>query len=185
MVRSNWCILLVALFLSSCGYRFQGLKNPLHDVGIRKIFVKQFKNETFRPGLEHVFTTAMIREIEKSKLFEIVNDPKKADAIVTGSVTQAEGSPSSSSAVTVRGTEQQIAAQFSGTVTCAVSVEDGLGRTIYGKSETSSKLYPGLALTGRDGASVPLHNESEQRLAFHYMAGEMMANVYQGMVDLF
>ena len=185
-MRFAWLGLCIApLFLTACGYQFQGEKNPFQELGIRRIYVTEFRNETFRPGIEHLFTSAMVRELEKSKIFVLVDSKSKADAILSGVVTEAATGPSSTTAITVRGTDQQVAAQYNASITCGVSLTEVSGRPVFSHSVTRSKQYPGTALTGAEGATVPLLNESEERLAYQFLATSMMSNAYQNMVDLF
>jgi outer membrane lipopolysaccharide assembly protein LptE/RlpB len=185
MSPTRLCLWFAIILLPACGYQFQGETNPFHELGIRRIYIAEFRNKSFRPGLEHIFTSAMARELEKSKLFEIVDSPKNADAILSGIVNDASASVSSTSAITVRGTEQQVAAQYSADISCAVALTEPNGRVVYSHSETGSKQAPGTVLSGSDGATVALLNESEQRLAYQFLAVQMMSNTYQSMVDLF
>lgn len=179
--------ILIASFLvlPGCGYHFQKTSNPFEALGIKKIYVEQFRNTTFRPGIEHYFTAAMVRELEKSKAFTLVDSAAKADAILTGEVTNADSTPSSSSTKTVRGAGQEVAAQYNAAVTCSVVLTQVNGRAIYSHSEGQSKQYPGTSSTNSEGATAALLNESEQRLAYQGLATLMMSNTYQNMVDFF
>ena len=49
------------------------------------------------------------------------------------------------------------------------------------------KIYTGALRDQPDdsGATVPLINESEQRIAIQFLASQMMASVYQRMIDTF
>lgn len=178
-------ILLCAMALNACGYGFQGVRNPLQKLGIETIYVENFKNSTFRPGLEQMFTTAMLREIEKAKAFRLVNSVKKADAVLTGEIQRAESAISSTKGLSVASQDIQVGSEYSANVTCFVVVRDLSGRVIFSQSIAGSKVYPGSVLTGSTGATVPLVNESEQRLAYQYLSTQLMASVYQRMIDIF
>lgn len=78
-----------------CAYQLQGARNPLKELGIQKIYVEGFRNSTYRPGIEHLFTTAMVREIGRAKAFDLVNSADQADAVLTGVVTAADSAPGS------------------------------------------------------------------------------------------
>lgn len=187
MNKARLCLLLTSLLLPSCGYQFQGETNPFRELGIRRIYITEFRNESFRPGIEHLFTSAMARELEKSKIFVIVDSKTKADAILSGVVTEASSSSSSTTAVPVRGIDQQVTAQYNANITCAVTLTELTGREIYSHTETASKQAPGTVLVGEhgQGATIPLLNESEERLAYQFLSTKMMSNTYQNMVDLF
>src|SRR5262245_2403872 len=95
MPRSSaLAICALPLILAGCGYHFQGDRNPLQDLGIHKIYVAEFRNTTYRPGIEQFFTNAMVREIAKSKSFALASTKAEADAVLSGVVNAAESSGS-------------------------------------------------------------------------------------------
>lgn len=181
--------LCVATGVSGCAYQFQGRKNPLQKVGIEKIFVASFTNKTYRPGVEQLFTSAIIREIQKSGSFRVVNSKKEADAVLTGEVTAADSAVSNTK-VALQTTdapprELRAASEFTAGVTCEVRLVDRTGRTLFSRSESASKVYPGATSKDDAGATNSLVNDSEQRVAIQFLASQMMASVYQRMVDVF
>jgi hypothetical protein len=184
----------IALVLCACGYHFQGRDNPLKELGVEKIYVAQFRNTTFRPGIEQLFSTAMIREIQKSRSFQLVNSEDQADAVLTGEVSGAEATLSSSKSVEISpGKNVDVATEYNAGVNCLISLKDRQGRLIFSQSVNGNKIFPGATdiprydLPGsRDaGATNSLVNDSEQRLAIQFLATEMMASVYQRMIDTF
>lgn len=192
-----WCIILL---LPGCAYKFQGRHNPLRELGVERIYVEQFRNDTYRPGVEQLFSSAMIREIQKYRSFRLVDSREAADAILRGTVTGVssditsqrlvELNPPAPGATAGSGGSQvnsskSVASEFSAGVSCAVVLEDKHGRQIFSQSVASSKLYPGAVRLGDEGATVPLINDSEQRLAIQFLASQMMASVYQRMIDAF
>ena len=182
----KWLALCItAFFFQACGYGLQGTKNPLQDLGIKRIFVESFRNETYRPGVEQLFTTAMIREIEKSGHFEIVSNAKNADAILVGTVVSAASSIGSTKSVTVDTKEFQIASEYNASIGVSILLRDPRGRVIFSQQVSGSKAYPGATQTGDAGATVSLVNDSEQRIAYHFLAAQLMSSVYQRMVDIF
>lgn len=178
------CTICISLF-AGCAYRFQGAHNPLKELGVQKIYVTGFRNLTYRPGVEQLFTSAMIREIGRAKAFELVNSEQEADAVLSGSVTAAESAPGSSKVFKVDGRTIDIAIEFNASVTCAVELRDRRNRVIFSQSVAGSKVHPGSAAKGDLGATAPLTNDSEQRLAIQFLASQMMASVYQRMIDTF
>lgn len=175
-----------ALGLPACGYYFQGTRNPLKDLHIETIYVEAFTNKSYRPGIEQFFTAAMAREVEKGKAFRLVNSPKAADAIMRGVISSAEGTLSSTRQITLTPEiTAQVGAEYSASVSCSITLVDRTGKAVFGQSISDQKIYPGSVLAGNAGATVPLVNESEQRLAFQSLASQMMANLYQRMIDIF
>lgn len=181
-----------ALLLSACGYQFQGRRNPLKELGIERIYVEQFRNETYRPGVEQLFSSAMIREIQKSRAFTLVNDKTQADAIMTGVITTADSVISSprqvniidpKTGLTVK--QVDVAAEYNAVVQCDVRLTDPDGRVIFAQAASGNKIHPGSTDVGPQGATVSLINDSEQRLAIQFIASQMMAGVYQRMIDAF
>jgi outer membrane lipopolysaccharide assembly protein LptE/RlpB len=173
------------LLAQGCGYQFQGRQNPLNKLGIEKIYVQQFRNRTYRPGVEQLFSTAMVREIQKSRSFRLVESEKEADAVLSGEVSSAEANPSSTRSESIGGKSLDVATEFNSSVTCNVTLTDSSGRAIFSQGISGSKIYPGSARTGDAGSTNALVNESEQRLAIQFLASQMMASVYQRMIDTF
>lgn len=168
-----------------CAYRLQGARNPLKELGIQKIYVEGFRNTTYRPGVEHLFTTAMIREIGRAKAFELVNSKAEADAVLTGTITAADSSPGSTKQILVDKRTVDVAAEYNAGVSCAVALHDRRNRLVFSQIVAASKIHPGSAQKEDAGATAPLVNDSEQRLAIQFLASQMMASVYQRMIDTF
>jgi hypothetical protein len=179
-------LLAPCIILSSCGYSFQSNKNPLAEVGIQKIYIQQFKNETFRPGVEQIFSSAMVREFQKSGAFRLVNSEDEADAILAGTVIGVDSSVSSSRTLDIGdGKQMEVGSQFNGNVNCEITLKDRKGKSIFAQSIAGSKIFPGGIGLRDEGATISLINESEHRLAIQNIASQMMASVYQRMVDTF
>ena len=185
-------LLIVMIGIAGCGYHFQGTKNPLEPIGIRKLYVENFTNNTIRPGMEHTFTSALVREIRKGRVFELVADKQEADGIITGVLTNADDTPSATAVEIDGSTPISVATSFSARVTCAVVLKDTTGRVIFMDTFSGSKSHPAsLQLEGRnrinqnDNATTPLINESEQRLAVRFLSEQLMLDAYQKMIDLF
>jgi len=187
MLRAEFlalCAICVSL-TTGCAYHFQGAHNPLRELGVQKIYVAGFRNLTFRPGIEHLFSSAMIREIGRAKAFELVNSESEADAILTGNVTAADSTPGSTKVYKVGARDVDVAAEYNASVDCFITLYDRRKRLIFSQSVSGSKIHPGAAQIGDAGSTAPLVNESEQRLAIQFLASQMMASVYQRMIDTF
>ncbi|NUM88312.1 MAG: hypothetical protein HUU37_03825 [Bdellovibrionales bacterium] len=180
-----YLLMLCTALMAGCGYHMQGSKNPLHELGIRRIYVEGFRNLTYRPGIEQMFTTAMVRELEKGRAFRIVGSKSEADAVLRGVVQAADAGVSSTRSVQQGAKTLQVASEFSATISCDISLEEQDGRVIFNYVASGSKKYPSAAQTGNAGATVSLVNDSEQRIAYQFLAGQLMAGAYQRMIDIF
>lgn len=192
-LRLTTCAIIISV-LSACGYHFQGRDNPLKELGVEKIYVAQFRNSTFRPGVEQLFSTAMIREIQKSRSFQLVSSEEQADAVLTGEVATADATLSSSKSVDISDVKKvDVATEYNSAVSCLITLKDRRDRVIFSQSVSGNKIFPGAtdipgasSTSSRDaGATNSLVNDSEQRLAIQFLASEMMASVYQRMIDTF
>lgn len=183
--RLTICVIAL-LALSACGYHFQGRDNPLKEMGVEKIYVAQFRNSTFRPGVEQLFSTAMMREIQKSRSFQLVSSEEQADAVLTGEVATADATLSSSKSVEISpGKNVDVATEYNSGVSCQITLKDRRERVIFSQSVSGNKIFPGATNKGEQSATNSLVNDSEQRLAIQFLASEMMASVYQRMIDTF
>ena len=189
------CVILTFTFcLMSCAYQFQDSHNPLKSMEIERIYVVNFENMTFRPGVEQAFTTAMVREIEKSNSLKLVSSEKSADAILTGKVMSADTAVSSTRATQIDAIKQvSVATEYYSNVTCLVTLKDRFGREIFSQSINSSKTYPGAVCSpsssiiclADQSSTIGLTNESEQRMAIDFLATQMMASMFQRMISVF
>ncbi|MCX8044962.1 MAG: LPS assembly lipoprotein LptE [Desulfobacterota bacterium] len=73
-----WCMAV------GCGYHRAGTYNP-QLAGIATIAIPYFKNTTFEPEAEKIFTHAFINEFIKSKRLRVVSEPD-ADLILRGTI---------------------------------------------------------------------------------------------------
>jgi hypothetical protein len=103
--------LLTALLCVSCGYHVGPVK-PKQMANIRRVCVKNFRNETLQPRMEAMLASAVIKQIQLDGTYE-VTDESRADAILQGMVTGIERVPSRA----VRGNVLQ-ASEFKLTITC-------------------------------------------------------------------
>lgn len=186
----NLILLLCITALSGCAYHFQDRHNPLEKMGVEKIYITSFKNQTYRPGIEQLFTTAFIREVQKSRSFKLVNSAAEADAILSGEVKTADTSVSNSKGVDLSADPKveakvSVGTEFAASVTCDIRLIDQYKRVLFAHTETGTKIYPGATSLGDAGATNSLINDSEQRLAIQFLASQMMASAYQRMIDTF
>lgn len=191
-MKPFFLMLIVHFSLTGCAYHFQELKNPFQKLGVKKIYIHQFKNESFRPGLEYFFTKAFIEEVEKDKIFITTQNPEDADAIVNGSIHEIGLKQSTNLVQLDANTSRPIAATFLASIGCSIQLESKSGKEIFYKNVKSIKSYPGLLIKNSNNelirqanVTVPLINESEQRIAARFMARRLMKEAYQSMISLF
>lgn len=72
-------IFLVGIFVSACGYHFEG--GGSLPAGAGTVFVRMFENRTSETGLENIFTNDLIYEFIRSKKFA---NREKAEAVLSG-----------------------------------------------------------------------------------------------------
>jgi hypothetical protein len=75
---------LLLLAGTSCGYRLEG-EGFSPFPGIRSISIPTFTNETYEPGIETIFTNALLKEFIKDRRIKVLGQGE-ADAVMEGTV---------------------------------------------------------------------------------------------------
>lgn len=102
MVKSLKLLMIIVslISVSGCGYSFQTSNNPLLTKhGIRRIYVQSISNGTFKPGIENIVYSNLVRNITSHGRVILVHNPDHADAVLTGAVTGAGFSGSQQASV--------------------------------------------------------------------------------------
>lgn len=101
MVR-GFAVALLSLALAGCGYALAG-----SGVAAGSVAIQTPRNDSFQPGLEYVVADALRRELLRRKGGALVEDPGRADLVLSGRVLPLEIRPQSlSSAILAR--EQEV-----------------------------------------------------------------------------
>jgi hypothetical protein len=79
------CTYLVVLSLLGCGYQFAG-RSDLFPKDIHSVYVEPFLNRTRDIGLGPEITTALRGELYRRGELQLVDQPDRADAILSGVV---------------------------------------------------------------------------------------------------
>ena len=79
-------LLLLAGLLAGCGYGLVGRTSSLPE-DIEDIYVQPLLNRTTRAQVDLLLTQAIGNEFVKRRRFNLISEPRGADAILTGSVT--------------------------------------------------------------------------------------------------
>ena len=85
--RHAAALVLCALLINGCGYRFTGGGDI--PGGVSKIHVTIFENRTNETGIEARFTTALIQEILKNRHDLLTSNEAEADAVLSGVIVSA------------------------------------------------------------------------------------------------
>ncbi|HZD94441.1 MAG TPA: LPS assembly lipoprotein LptE, partial [Candidatus Sulfotelmatobacter sp.] len=118
-------LLLLALFLSSCGYHTAGHTVRL-PASVRTLAVPVFINQTQTYRIEQVLTRDVVREFLSRTHYHILNDSGRgADAVLKGTVISAQAAPLTYDAQTGRISSAIV------TVSMKVSLADHQGRVFF------------------------------------------------------
>ena len=99
-------VTLVAVFSSGCGYHLAG-RGDLIPKNVQTIAVQPFGNATPRYKLARLLPTDISRELISRTRYHLVEDPNKADAVLTGTVTNFYAYPIIFDTATARATTIQ------------------------------------------------------------------------------
>lgn len=105
--RGAW-IGIGALALAGCGYALAG-----SGVAAGSVAIRTPRNDSFQPGIEYVVADALRRELLRRSGSALVEDPTRADLVVSGRVLPLETRPQSlSSAILAREQEVTLAVEL-------------------------------------------------------------------------
>lgn len=76
---------VLVLLLSACGYRLQGRSDPLPG-DVRSVYVELFRNDTYEPFIENTVTNEVVGRFARHDRLEIVEQPARADGILSGRI---------------------------------------------------------------------------------------------------
>ena len=162
---------LLLLLLSGCGYHTPGASDTWVGGEARTLYVQLFDNQTIEPYLENYITDALIAELAVSRLFELTENPDKADVRLAGNVKTFTDSAVS------YGNSDQIT-EYSATMAVAVRLLDkNNSDIIWQKSLTRSEDY--LATINKN-----LQLEG-QRLAAIRVSQRLAEDIYASMLNSF
>jgi outer membrane lipopolysaccharide assembly protein LptE/RlpB len=124
--RTTLAVFSVAL--SGCGYHIAG-KADLVPKSVHTIAVEPFHNNTQRPDIPRLLADGLAREFLSRTRYKIVSDPKQADAVLTGSVTNFMSFSTTADPATGRSTGAQVILQMNVYLT-----ERATGKSLYQRS---------------------------------------------------
>lgn len=90
----RFALCLLPFAFSSCGYHISGSgTSDVLPTNLKTIAVPAFNNVTVRYKLTSSLPGAIAREFISRTRYQVVNDPKQADAILTGAVIRFDSAP--------------------------------------------------------------------------------------------
>ncbi len=191
-------ILLFVLILSNgCGYQFQARSNPYKGMNIEKVYIRHFVNNSLIPGVDAIFTGALIKEFSKGRRLKLVSDSEKADAYVLGVINTVTSSINSS--VQVPNIAQDdpradtdimkdtiIATEYVAFADLKVSlIRTDNKQVLWTQAFTQRKLYPANNRFGELGVTSMLINRSQEQMAVQEMASNLANDIYENMLEGF
>jgi outer membrane lipopolysaccharide assembly protein LptE/RlpB len=93
-MRFLLALFTACLFTGCAGYHVGAVK-PTPMKNIRRICVKNFKNDTLEPRIEVLLASALIKQLQQDGTYEIT-DEGRADAIITATLNELERRPARS-----------------------------------------------------------------------------------------
>ncbi len=189
--RFLFLMLLVGTFsLASCAYRLGSGTRSLPG-GYSRLSVPIFKNKTQETGVEVAYTNALLQEFLRSKVGQVVDEPK-AEVRIEGeiaSITYTPESPvtpeTSAGLYLPRGTVLASRYRILTDVTLRV-VRRSDGEVVWQGSFKGERTYaaPQVHMAGVNSVN-PLYNLSARRQNLDVLAQEMMIEAHSRMTENF
>jgi outer membrane lipopolysaccharide assembly protein LptE/RlpB len=79
-------LLIVLLFQGGCGYHAPGQGDAWVGREGKTLFIELFANRTAEPYLDNFMTEMVVRQLSRSRYFEITEDRPTADLVLAGTV---------------------------------------------------------------------------------------------------
>ncbi len=189
--RRLFTLFFLSVVVSACAYRF-GMRERAFPGGYTQIAVPVFKNVSSEPGIEVLFTTAMIEEIEQSRVGRLTPANESQLTLrgkiiniryVAGGVVKGEGKgnlphlPQDS----VLATEYRILAVVDVEL---VRISDQ--KSLWAGRFEGERSYSAPQMTLSTANSVnPLYNQSARYQNIGLMAKDMMSEAHDRMTENF
>jgi hypothetical protein len=109
-------VLAAIILAPACGYHIGGRAVLIPDT-VHTISVSAFGNSTVRNTLARLLPTDIAREFHTRTRYTIVSDPARADAVLTGTLTNFNSMGTTTDPVTGRATSAQVVVTLQVTLT--------------------------------------------------------------------
>ena len=182
------------------GYQFQNSTNQLEEkYHVTRVYVAPIKNSTYKPGVENLLYNEMLREIAAHRKLTLVFKQEEADAVLSGTVSNAQSTRSSSTTadqlfpqtskypwIPQVSKSIQAATEYVASLSCSFELTRNRDtKKIWSASLNRSKAFPANNQIGTFGTTSSIINETEFDRALGEMARSMMADVHESMVSTF
>ncbi len=180
--------LLSSMSAVSCGYGFRSSHNIWEKEQIHTLYIEPLRNNTLHPGVETMFTSALLKEFSQGGRIKLVSNEDRADAVLSGSVDQVISRPGASTTADQvapgKGLDPTyiVAREYSATGGINLRLtKKSNSKTLWGQGVARTRVYPGENNGGDIGNTGDLINESRFLLALQEIANAIAIEAH----DLF
>jgi len=170
VIRRLILLWMLPFFLCGCGYHLSGDVNNLPPE-IRSHYIELFNNRTAEPYLENLITREVTKEFARTRSLHIAEDRKRADAVLSGTVSAYKTVPVS------YGTKDEITEYRSVMSIDAVLYRASDGKTLWKGTLSWTEEYP-----SNDDKAVQEDNETA---AIGVIVNRLADNLYFGIAENF
>jgi hypothetical protein len=168
---------LAAILCVSCGYHIGPVK-PTKMQNVRRVCVKNFKNETLEPRMEAMIASAVIKQLQLDGTYQ-VTDESHADAILQGSLMRIERAP----VRVVQGNVLQ-SSEYRLTITCNYRVTTARSGTVL-EQRTVTGVTDFFISAGSSGANLLTADSTQDErqampLAVENLATRISSQISEG-----
>lgn len=209
----KFLLIIVTLQIGCSSYGFQRSGSQhFNSLGIKKIYIEPFVNDTYKAGVENTVYNALVKRLSAKKTLEIVQSRTEADAVLRGNVgtatyiLSAETTASQLNPVrTIPNLVDQnsslnvtrVATNYTASLVCTFSLSQKEDELVDGKLEekTTATLWSdtfarskGFAANNQldvVGTTSALINESEFERTLKDIADRMSFDVHESMITSF
>jgi len=167
----RWSCILCLVLLVGCGYQMVGKETHVPP-GLSSIAIPTFKNLTFEPGIEILFTQAFLNEFIQDRRVKVVIR-EEADSILEGVVRQFAIS-------SVAYDSSGFVAQYQILVWADFALKDRTGKVLWVEKdvrETGWFRAPPVGVTSRNTGTSGITNEAAKQATLQKTAGFMAERI--------
>ena len=162
--------LLAALLCASCGYQVGPVK-PTKLQGIRRICVKNFKNETLEPRMEAMLASAVIKQLQLDGTYEVTGE-SRADAILQGTLLRIERTP----ARVVRGNVLQ-SSEYLLTISCSYRLASARTGTVLDQRPVTGTTHFFVSAGSSGSDLLTADSARDERQAMPHAVEDLAARI--------
>jgi hypothetical protein len=167
----RWVSIFCLVLLVACGYQMVGKETHVPP-GLNSIAIPTFKNQTFEPGIEILFTQAFLNEFIQDKRVKVVSRAE-ADSILEGVVKHFTIS-------SVAYGSSGFVSQYQIVVLVDLTLKDRAGKVLWVEKdvrETEWFRAPSIGVTSQNSGTSGVTNEANKQAAIQKTAGFMAERI--------